>query len=113
MPVTLTYYTVKERTPKANADIIWLEPISSFDLEGLMPREISVEYEWVLLDKDGNDVGDSEVYDATDKQPQNSKLRILFNGYEALDTFLWCPVDEYWKSFENVIITGGSNGKAE
>jgi hypothetical protein len=101
MPITITFYKVSERKPKHNESIIWLKNVNQYGFEGFEPVELNVEYSWEEIDENGDYTGGSYVYDQNNPPPPvNCKLIILFKAVIAEDDFLWCPVEEYWKSFD-------------
>lgn len=100
MSVDIHFYTIAERRPKHQEKIIWLSEVNSFHLTGFDPREIEVEYQWTEIDDEGYETGGAISYNGYDLIG-NFRLDIMFDGYIVQDKTLWCPVKEYWKSFEN------------
>ena len=114
MPIAIKFYTVAERKPKHQEDIIYMIPCSSFGFDGFNTMECQVEYVWQGYD--GEDpTGDSICYDPDpdvdgirilgdelnyETEGCYYKLELLFDGWIPDDTWLWTPVEEYWKSFE-------------
>lgn len=89
MPVTITFYTVKEKKPLTGDEIIFLKPTSSFGYDGFEPRECCVEY--LYVGEDGTEC--SEPCQDTDDE------KILFGSIVADENTLWISVEDYWKAF--------------
>ena len=100
MPVTIRFYKVSEKKPKHGEDIIWLRHAGSFGYYGYDPRQITVEYQWDILE-DGEYNGTSCCYESQDDfKPDEANLVILFDGQQATEDDLWIGVEEYWKCFD-------------
>ena len=69
MSITLTFHNFSEKKPAHNEQIIFLRKLYSFDSYGFDPRESTVEYQWSLVDSDGDDCGDYVCYDEDDPTP--------------------------------------------
>ena len=116
MSITIKFYTVAERKPKYQEDIIYMKPSSSFGFDGFNTMECQVEYVWegyyeaeptgnsVCYDpkEDGiKEIGDyADLVDSPSVGGEFYKLELLFDGWIPEDNWLWTPVEEYWKSFE-------------
>lgn len=103
MPVTMTWSTLGEKIPAHGQDIIWLQVTSSFDAWWFSPRELTVEYQWSELDKDGSDTGNGVWYKEGDEPLKGHRLVILADGWEMLETDLWMGIEEYKTFLEDNI----------
>lgn len=103
MAITFTFYRVSERKPKHGESIIWLKESSSFGDRGFSPKEITVEYVWEEVDKAGALTGNGSCYSEDDNPADfvNHRIMILFDHTYAQDNDLWCPIDEFFDSFDN------------
>lgn len=113
MPVTITFYSIKEKQPHHGEDIIWLSKTSSYGYDGFEPRDIQAEYSWECVDKHGCSNGTSACFDPDTEsgyklgeivkiQGNLWKLQVLFDGWVADGNDLWIGVEDYWKYFEEV-----------
>lgn len=96
MPVTMVWNIAAEKKPAHGENIIWLKVQSSFGSWGFEPREITVEYQWVEVDEDG-DTGSAVCYEPGDKMPDDGfyRLAILVDGWELQETDIWMNIDDY------------------
>lgn len=92
--ITFKFYTLAERRPNHNQEIIVLRKSSSFGMDGFSPSEGTCEYTWMYHDDSGS-CGYSEN-DNHDYMHTIADLLIEFDGYIMDETFVWCPVEEYW-----------------
>ena len=100
MPVTIKFYNVSEKKPKHGEDIIWLRRQGSFGYYGYDPRQITVEYQWDILE-DGEYNGTSCCYESeSDFTSDEATLVILFDGQQVDEDDLWISVEDYWKCFD-------------
>lgn len=65
---TFNFYSISEKTPKHNEDIILLRHRTVFDSEGFEPIHTSVEYQWAIIDSDGDDTGSAYCYEECDPE---------------------------------------------
>lgn len=96
--ITFTFYTMAERKPKHNEDILYLHKTSSFGMDGFRPRESVCCYEWV--DADSTSYGYSE-----DDLPEDTKdmtLQITVDGYVMDEDIVWCTVDEFYDAADTM-----------
>ena len=105
MAINIKFYRISERKPKHEDSIIWLKE-SSFhsSLYGFNPRKAIVEYVWEEIDPvTGALTGNGTCYSKNDNPADfiNHRLMIMFDDVYAQDDDLWCPVEEYWESFNN------------
>ena len=97
--ITLNFYTIKEKLPGPDAEVIWLNTLSSFNSIGFHLRQSRAEYYW-----DNND-GTSILFDIDHPDPPNESpgeiwtRRLSFGGYDVNENTPWMPVKEYWKAF--------------
>lgn len=123
--VTINFYTLGDKIPNYGEEIIFLRRFSCFDNWGFEPQETTVDYCWFTYDKEGFHTGEQILYDPEtdlnfhvgDCKPgydsnEYLKLEVMFNEYcvtegeETEPTFLWIPIEEYWKCFENNVSKG-------
>lgn len=118
--ITLKFYTLQDRIPKHDEEIIYLRPMSSFGYYGFEPKETTAGYCWFGYDEQGLHTGAQVGYDpeielnfkvgdtfVDEDDPQVYwKLEVMFDEWcvtevdESLQRFLWVPVEEYWDSFQ-------------
>lgn len=100
MPVTLTFYTMSEKTPEHGQAIIYLRKGYSFDMPYFEPQECEVEYQWLEVDEEGDQTGNAVIYTPGDEPLEGHTLTILFDGWEAeKGDYYWIPIEEYYKAF--------------
>lgn len=103
--ITFNFYTMEERTPKHNEDIMILRKTSSFGISSFRPKETYCVYEWV--DTNGETCGWSE-----NDLPEDTKdmtLRITCDGYVMDENIVWCPVEECWAVTDTMFGEGENN----
>lgn len=109
MSITLTFHNFSEKKPAHNEQIIFLRKLYSFDSYGFDPRESTVEYQWSLVDSDGDDCGDYVCFDEDDPTPPelteedqsegySYNLSVIADGHIMEDGCYWCSVDEWFDS---------------
>lgn len=110
MPINLTFYSLKEKRPKHNEQVIVLSPRSSFGFEGFEPITSNVEYCWFCVDDDGTFDGSQCCFDSINEAhhklddvtygPDDSKwvLKAIVNGYILQENSYWSPEEEYHES---------------
>lgn len=100
MPVNFKFYRISERKPSHGESVIFLkERTNSFQ-----PMETVVEYVWDEIDPITNQLtGNGCCYSEDDNVSDfiNHRLMILLDGCYAQPDDLWCPIDEYWDSFDS------------
>lgn len=110
MPVTIIFNKIKEKKPKHEQEIIFLEGKSSFGVPYFEPRQVQVKYYWdecILEDEVLESTGTSICYNEDDKftetYTEDGMVYVLKMGVDGItleDEDLWCDVEDYWKSFE-------------
>lgn len=109
MPFTLTFYSLAEKTPQHNEQILYFSTgFDSFDVQVGNLREATVEYYWDECDEDGEYTGTSACYDPDDSEEEgNWKLCLAFSdeGFVIDDeeprknNFYWINAEEFWNTF--------------
>lgn len=110
MPIKLEFYSLEERKPKHQEDIVFLKRSYGF-FEEFQLIERTVEYCWFGLDKngslDGNQYCYSEETDSENKigdiitsEIDGSKwiLYAMVDGYIMDEDYFWTTSDEYHNS---------------
>lgn len=97
----LPVYSIKERQPKNGDSIFMLGTKDSFGDWFLDPQIIDVEYRWSIIDEDGYDSGDEEIYDAEKEMPSNCKLTLLGGSEEIESTTLYIKAEDMTSLFED------------
>lgn len=98
MTVQFTFYTMKEKTPGHNEDIMVLRKTSSFGLDGFKPKETFCVYQWV--EADGTICGYSESDSSEDTKDMT--LQLTCDGYIMDHNVVWCPVDEFYSQADEM-----------
>lgn len=112
MSVTITYNSIKEKIPKYNEHIIYLNKVVSFNSYGFETLECFVDYVWTEIDENGKDTGNSACFDP-DEFPnsvigdtiENGRyiLELMFNGCIPNKNTLWINADKYWDAFSECV----------
>lgn len=97
MPVNLPFHRFKEKQPKHEQEIIWLQTGLSFDSDTINIRQLTVRKVWVEVDNDGCTTGNSICYTKGDEKnpPENHTLMTEFDDVYADDDFLWMDIDRF------------------
>lgn len=98
----LKLYTVKERKPNHEENILLFGTQESFGFSYLELPICKVEYQWVILDEDENETGTSIVYDANVTPDPNMRLIILANGYTLEDKDVYATIDDIDELYEKI-----------
>jgi len=93
--INLKLYTLQERTPEHNQEVVWLEYGSTFGYETIGIKHGTVEYTW------SDEIGTCCGYNYEEPQDmQGWTLVITIEGYILEGKNAWCTVDEYFECID-------------
>jgi hypothetical protein len=82
--ITFDFYTIEDRPPNHNDEVVFLSKQNSFEVEYFNVRIGTIEYVWEELDENGEYNGNSVCYDADDfMDDPNIRLNILISDYSG------------------------------
>ena len=94
--LTLNFYSIDEKTPKHNQEIVYFRPMSSFGCSGYEMTVGDVEYAWSEID-DGVDNGNSVCYNHETKL-DGHRLDVFFGSVHS-DGCYWLDLETYLNCF--------------
>lgn len=99
----LKLYTIKERRPSHDENILLFGTMDSFGSKYLDIPICKVEYQWVVLDENGNETGTNIVYDASVIPEPNMKLLLLTSdGYTLDDKDVYATIDDIDELYQQI-----------
>lgn len=105
--ITLNFYTIEEKQPKFNEEVILILKRHSFGYSGFEPVETIIEFLWEEYDEEGLSTGDYINYSEDDSEEEMLKdnYRLVMVDQQSgtfldKDNCLWCPMNEFYDKFK-------------
>jgi hypothetical protein len=93
--INLKFYTLQERLPDHNQEIVYLEYGSTYGVDSVGIRTGKVEYIWLEAEGTGYAYTEGESLVSA-----GYELCVLIDGYNLEGKNAWCTVEEYFCAIE-------------